>query len=245
MPSGISLRRIALTALLVLVSPFVVESATNIADVSATSTIPEALLNARNLTLDVFTFPVPPTRLPDVRGATPVYSTKISNGVDLTGLPLDGLGGSNIAQVNCAGRVRGRLRPTQSGTFAFVLITNKGGAMMIDGGVVASSDNLKNVTGRLYLDANKDVNIEAFAYNGATETTFRMALYWALPGRLQEVELVPSEMFYAPLDEYDCKIKCKTKPCRMNGGKAECFEFTSTSSGSADVVDLESLFPAT
>jgi hypothetical protein len=211
---------------------------TNMADVASTTVVPEGQLNGNNFTLDVFAFPAPPTSIPDVRGVTPEHSQNASV-VDFSALPTSVVG--TTLTHNCLGRVRGRLRAPLSGTFSFILETSAGGVVSIDGGVVCSLERAGNATGRKYLLANEDVEIEVMGYNRQT-ANFKMVLYWAYPGRLNTAEVIPASAFYVPLDDC-CSCKCGARPCRSSGSGIECLKFASLDgSASADAVDLEDVF---
>jgi len=210
---------------------------TNMADVVST-VVSEDQLNGNNFTLDVFAFPAPPTSIPDVRGMTPEHSQNASV-VDFSELPTSVVG-TTLTQ-NCLGRVRGRLRAPLSGTFSFILETSAGGVVSIDGGVVCSLERAGNATGRKYLLANEDVEIEVMGYNGQT-ANFKMVLYWAYPGRLNTAEVIPASAFYVPLNNC-CSCKCGARPCRSSGSGIECLKFASLDgSVGSDAVDLEDVF---
>ena len=212
-------------------------------DIANTSTVSSSVpVDARGLRLDVFTYPVAPTRVPDVRGAAPAHTANVTS-IDVSSLPL---ASGQTVDANALARFRGRLRANVTGAHLFALEANAGGALRVNGGVVASSESGGNITGWKYLEANVEVEIEAITYNGASGT-FSAKLYWRAP-LSAALAVVPAEHFYASADSC-CSCKCGTKPCRVSSDQAvvECFDVVDTSgvSSATAATSLESIFGVT
>ena len=208
-------------------------------DISDVSVAPAPALDARGLRLDVFAYPAPPTRVPDIRGTTPAHTENRENVSVVGALPL----ASGSVSANALARFRGRLRAVVTGTTLFALETNAGGSLTLNGGVTAISNKGGNITGWKFLRAGEDVEMEAIGYNGASGS-FSMTLYWREP-RSSALVQVPTSVFYESLDTC-CACVCGEKPCRLAEDQtvAECFERRETvgagTSGSA--TSLESVF---
>jgi hypothetical protein len=211
-------------------------AAVNISDVSVA---PAPSLDVRGLTLDVFTYAAPPTRVPDIRGGTPAHTTT-RDSVSVGALPL----ASGSVNANALARFRGRIRPNVTGTTLFALDVNAGGSLSLNGGVTATSNKGGNITGWKFLRAGEDVEMEAIGYNGASGS-FSMTLYWREPMSSALVR-VPATVFYKSLDAC-CACVCGEKPCRLSEDQtvAECFERRETGgagTSASSVTSLESVF---
>jgi len=198
----------------------------------------EAALAARNLAVDVFSFPVALTTIPSLQGIEPAFSTSVEN-ITISNLLAIGY----ARNANSAVRVRGRLRSSLSGTHAFSLLVDAGGALSVSGAVLARGFAPgEKIVGKLFLSANEDYEIECMGYRGDRGEGFTLTLEWSPPGTNAWVE-VPSEAFYAPLDS-SCDKTCGNRAaCRVADarGRAECFDEDVVDASNA-VTSLEALF---